>query len=160
MTETLVVTSLMRRRIAQLTRAAEAAPLPLGDTLARLQRQRAGDFAGDAPQHMVMLGGGFVASCAVEEWPDGRWRRLSLSHPRERPGIPVLVGLLDLFGFSATLAEKLLWRSREGSRGWTFHVAELIAAAPSAAPAAEAVLDEPAPMADPDDGGDEPDDDA
>lgn len=125
----MVVTAATRRRIRRLVRAAEAAPQPLADTLLRHQRRQSLGRDADAPARCLPLGGGFLASYVVEDWPDGRWRRLTLSHPQERPQVAHLGLLLSLFKFQPILYENVCWLSREGSRGWAFSVAELIVAA-------------------------------
>lgn len=161
----LYIGAVERAAIAQLREAAAAAPLRLAETAALLARRRRGEDLGDAAAWTVALRFGFFASYRIEDWPDGRWRRLSIRVPASgqggrwpHPGIAAV--LLGEFGFAATtLGENTVWRGKAG-KGAVLHIAERIGPLPdgddcaTAAPAPTGA-DEPLPPVN--DDGDEAD---
>ncbi|HEY1301454.1 MAG TPA: hypothetical protein VGF07_13225 [Stellaceae bacterium] len=152
-----------RAAIRRLKQAAAATPLGLAETATLLARQRRGEGIADPPAWTVALRFGFFASYRIEDWPDGRWQRLSIRAPGSRLAPGVAAVLLGEFGFAAMrLGENIVWRGA----GAVLHIAERLGplpegAGPVAAPGPEAPLAEPDPAEitpdDDDDGeGEEP----
>lgn len=131
------------REIAALKCRAEANPQPLDVTRTRVRNRLTQRYDADPPGNIVLLGGGYMASYLVEDWPDGRWRRLTLSHRHQRAPLIVVDTIMRAFGFGCVLAEGVRWGSREGSRGSAVNVCERIAAA--AAPTGWQIWDSPPP---------------
>jgi hypothetical protein len=136
----IIVTSSLQQRIDHIRHWGDTHPQAVGDTLARRQRRRENRHDADAPTSTVVLGP-YLASYAVEDWPDGRWRRLTLAVKPGRPSAFHLEAVARAFGFGLgpLHAERIMWGSQEGSRGAALNLAELIAAAPEPE-AEEAVL--------------------
>ena len=118
------------RRIAELHAKAEAAPMPEADVLTRLRQRQSGRDVPDPPAMTVALLEDYMVSFAIEDWPDGRWRRLTVSTVSSDPrgGLPAL---LKEFGFvkhgdTGGVPETISWQGplRGGRRSLT--ICELI----------------------------------
>lgn len=113
------------RAIARLRARAEAAPTALADTLARQRRAVAGRALPDPPERRVMLRFFFQVAYVLEEYPDGLWRRLSITSRRGAAEPHQIAVVMREFGFKTTLSTALAWRAMD-TRGSTFTVAELV----------------------------------
>ena len=154
----LVIGRRERALIERLKAAAAAAPLGLADTALLLARRRAGADIGDAAAWTARLRFGWLVSYRVEDWPDGRWQRLSIRAPgADRPAIGAVAALISEFGFSATrLCDGVVWRGRLGNAA-VLNIAERLGPLPAAAEV-RAPPDEP--LAAPEPGEFVPDDEA
>jgi hypothetical protein len=140
----LVLDQIGLQRIARLRAAAEAAPMMPFDVLARLRLRQSDREVPDPPAHTVALAEGYLVAFQIEEWPDGRWRRLTISSSGDVwDGLHMLLGE---FGFVCGRLHQLRWwgPARGGRR--VFTIAELIEARqPPSAPTLDVV---DAPIAD------------
>jgi hypothetical protein len=126
----LVLDHIGLQRIAELRARAEAAPMAEADVLLRLRRRQSGRELPDPPAMTVALLEDYLVAFAIEDWPDDRWRRLTVSTVSSDPrgGLPAL---LKEFGFvkhgdTGGVPETISWRGplRSGRRSLT--ICELI----------------------------------
>jgi hypothetical protein len=126
----LVLDHIGLKRIAELRARAEAAPMAEADVLARLRQRQSGRELPDPPAMTVALREDYLVAFQIEDWPDGRWRRLTVSTHSSDPrgGLP---DLLKEFGFvqrrdADGVSEMIMWNGPQRGGRRSLSVCELI----------------------------------
>jgi hypothetical protein len=139
----LVLDKAGRERVARLREAAEAAPMSQADVRVGLRLRQTGQDFGDPAAYSVSLVEGYLVAFRIEEWPDGRWRRLTISAPQDP--LEALAMLQSEFGFvcEAPFPARVAWYGPKVRGRRSFTVAELIEARQEPTAPTLDVVDEP-----------------
>jgi hypothetical protein len=115
-----------RRRIAVMRKKADARPVDVVDWRQLAQDRTEKRLAVSDPTAVVLFAEGYSAVYAVEDWPNGRFRRLTVLNRQAHPLPEAVAMLMREFGLGTPLSELDVWHCPYGKRGHAVTVYEEI----------------------------------